>query len=64
MECVARPGELLFVPRGWWHCALNLEVGAGHGGTGNTGVGWVAVSTTTVFLTVEGARQAAPFVSK
>lgn len=25
VEFVARPGELLFVPRGWWHCALNLE---------------------------------------
>ncbi|GLC43738.1 hypothetical protein PLESTB_000903100 [Pleodorina starrii] len=25
IEFVARPGELLFVPRGWWHCALNLE---------------------------------------
>ncbi|KAG2446007.1 hypothetical protein HXX76_000610 [Chlamydomonas incerta] len=24
VEFVARPGELLFVPRGWWHCALNL----------------------------------------
>lgn len=25
-ECVARSGDLLFVPRGWWHMALNLEV--------------------------------------
>ncbi|GIL47321.1 hypothetical protein Vafri_4169, partial [Volvox africanus] len=25
IEFVARPGDLLFVPRGWWHCALNLE---------------------------------------
>ncbi|EFJ50747.1 hypothetical protein VOLCADRAFT_103818 [Volvox carteri f. nagariensis] len=25
IEFIARPGELLFVPRGWWHCALNLE---------------------------------------
>jgi hypothetical protein len=24
-ECVLRAGELLFVPRGWWHAALNLE---------------------------------------
>eukprot|EP00198_Chlamydomonas_reinhardtii_P001554 XP_001690890.1 JmjC protein [Chlamydomonas reinhardtii] len=24
VEFVARPGELLFVPHGWWHCALNL----------------------------------------
>eukprot|EP00301_Raphidiophrys_heterophryoidea_P025293 c8453_g1_i2.p1 GENE.c8453_g1_i2~~c8453_g1_i2.p1 ORF type:complete len:308 (-),score=69.35 c8453_g1_i2:210-1133(-) len=25
LECILREGELLFVPRGWWHCALNLE---------------------------------------
>ena len=25
-ECVVAAGELLFVPRGWWHLALNLEV--------------------------------------
>ncbi|PNH08020.1 F-box protein [Tetrabaena socialis] len=25
VELIARPGDLLFVPRGWWHCALNLE---------------------------------------
>ncbi|KAK9819897.1 hypothetical protein WJX72_003757 [[Myrmecia] bisecta] len=25
IECVVRSGELLFVPRGWWHMALNLE---------------------------------------
>lgn len=24
-ECVCRAGELLFVPAGWWHTALNLE---------------------------------------
>ena len=24
-EAVVRRGEILFVPRGWWHCALNLE---------------------------------------
>lgn len=24
-ECVCRAGELLFVPAGWWHMALNLE---------------------------------------
>jgi hypothetical protein len=24
-ECVCGPGELLFVPSGWWHMALNLE---------------------------------------
>lgn len=27
-EAVVRAGELLFVPRGWWHMALNLEVGS------------------------------------
>jgi len=26
-ECTARAGEVLFVPRGWWHMALNLEEG-------------------------------------
>lgn len=25
-ECIVNAGELLFVPRGWWHMALNLEV--------------------------------------
>lgn len=25
-ECIVQAGELLFVPRGWWHMALNLEV--------------------------------------
>jgi len=24
-ECVLKRGELLFVPRSWWHCAINLE---------------------------------------
>jgi len=26
VEGVVRAGELLFVPRGWWHLAMNLEV--------------------------------------
>jgi hypothetical protein len=25
VECIVRSGELLFVPSGWWHCAVNLE---------------------------------------
>lgn len=25
LECILREGELLFVPRGWWHMAINLE---------------------------------------
>ena len=25
VECVQRAGELLFVPRGWWHTAINLQ---------------------------------------
>lgn len=25
MECTVHAGELIFVPRGWWHLALNLE---------------------------------------
>ena len=24
-EAVVKQGEILFVPRGWWHCAINLE---------------------------------------
>lgn len=26
VEGIVRAGELLFVPRGWWHLAMNLEV--------------------------------------
>ena len=26
LEGVVRAGEVLFVPRGWWHFAINLEV--------------------------------------
>jgi len=25
VECTVQAGEILFVPRGWWHVALNLE---------------------------------------
>ena len=28
-ECVVRAGEILFVPRQWWHLAINLEVKEG-----------------------------------
>jgi hypothetical protein len=27
IECIVRAGELIFVPRGWWHMAINLEDG-------------------------------------
>ncbi len=29
LEGIVRAGEVLFVPRGWWHLAINLEVRAG-----------------------------------
>jgi ribosomal protein L16 Arg81 hydroxylase len=25
IEVVTRPGDVLFVPRGWWHTALNFD---------------------------------------
>ncbi|KAJ3214730.1 hypothetical protein HDU67_001321 [Dinochytrium kinnereticum] len=25
VECICRAGELIFVPRGWWHAVMNLE---------------------------------------
>ncbi|KAJ3264239.1 hypothetical protein HDU77_009078 [Chytriomyces hyalinus] len=25
VECICRAGEVLYVPRGWWHCVMNLE---------------------------------------
>ncbi|KAI8620396.1 hypothetical protein BC830DRAFT_1052101, partial [Chytriomyces sp. MP71] len=25
IECVCRAGEVIYVPRGWWHCVMNLE---------------------------------------
>ncbi len=28
IETTVRAGELLFVPRGWWHMAMNIEVPA------------------------------------
>ena len=27
IECIVSAGELIFVPRGWWHMAINLEPG-------------------------------------
>ncbi|KAJ3028601.1 UNVERIFIED_CONTAM: hypothetical protein HDU68_001328 [Siphonaria sp. JEL0065] len=25
IECICRAGEILYVPRGWWHCVMNIE---------------------------------------
>ena len=25
VECTCRAGEIVFVPRGWWHCVRNIE---------------------------------------
>jgi hypothetical protein len=24
-ECTQLPGEIIFVPYGWWHCVINIE---------------------------------------
>ena len=26
IECVTRPGDIIFVPSGWWHTVINLEM--------------------------------------
>ena len=26
LECITGAGECMYVPRGWWHCVLNLEL--------------------------------------
>ena len=26
MECVCGPGDVLFIPNGWWHLAVNLRL--------------------------------------
>lgn len=25
IECILKEGEMLFIPSGWWHMAMNLE---------------------------------------
>ena len=25
MECTTHPGDVIFVPHGWWHCVINLD---------------------------------------
>jgi len=35
MECTVEPGDILFVPHGWWHCVLNLDDGMSVGLTQN-----------------------------
>jgi len=35
LECTVHPGDILFVPHGWWHCVLNLDDGLSVGLTQN-----------------------------
>ena len=43
VEGIVQAGEVLFVPRGWWHLAMNLEVRCGANTGWQTSL-WVAGS--------------------
>lgn len=55
IECVQRAGEVIFVPSGWWHCALNLD---------ESGTGEPIIAVTQNFVTRANLPQVRRFLKE